>query len=100
MVLSSFFHDRVEVLMLTFGLMFGGGSSLAYTPSLVILGHYFKRWLGLVNGLFTAGSSLFTIILPFILPYLLDISLEITFRFLAGMTAFLMVCSLIFKPLM
>ncbi|CAL4238343.1 unnamed protein product, partial [Meganyctiphanes norvegica] len=89
----------VEVLMLTFGLMFGGGSSLAYTPSLVILGHYFKRWIGIVNGLVTAGSSLFTIVLPFILPSLLDISLELTFQVLSGMTALLMVCSLIFNPL-
>ncbi|CAL4133681.1 unnamed protein product, partial [Meganyctiphanes norvegica] len=95
MFLSSYFHDRVEVLMLTFGLMFGGGSSLAYTPSLVILGHYFKRWMGLVNSLVTAGS----IVLPFILPSLLDISLEFTFQVLSGITALLMVCSLIFKPL-
>lgn len=100
MFLSSFFHTRVEVLMLTYGLMFGGGSSLAYTPSLVILGHYFKRWMGLVNGLVTAGSSIFTIGLPFILPYLLDQGLERTFQVLSGMCALLMVCSLVFKPLM
>lgn len=71
--------------------MFGGGASLAYTPSLVILGHYFQRWMGLVNGFVTAGSSVFTIALPFILPYILDIGIQTTFQVLAGITAFLMV---------
>ena len=47
MVLSSFAVDRVELLYLTYGVMFGGGSSLTYTPSLVILGHYFKKHMGL-----------------------------------------------------
>ena len=39
------------------------GASLAYNPSLSILGHYFRKHLGLVNGIVTAGSSVFTIIL-------------------------------------
>ena len=56
---------------MTYGLMFGGGSSLCYTPSLAILGHYFKRHMGLVNGFVTAGSSVFTIIMPILLNYLI-----------------------------
>ena len=40
--------------------MFGLGAALAYTPTLAILGHYFKRYLGLVSGVVTAGSSVFT----------------------------------------
>nr|XP_027212840.1 monocarboxylate transporter 10-like isoform X2 [Penaeus vannamei] len=100
MFISSFFYDKVEVLMITYGLMFGGGASLAYTPSLVILGHYFQRWMGLVNGFVTAGSSVFTIVLPFILPYILEIGIQTTFQVLAGITAFLMIAGLVFKPLM
>ncbi|XP_042880540.1 monocarboxylate transporter 10-like isoform X2 [Penaeus japonicus] len=100
MFISSFFYDKVEVLMITYGLMFGGGASLAYTPSLVILGHYFQRWMGLVNGFVTAGSSVFTIALPFILPYILDIGIQTTFQVLAGITGFLMIAGLVFKPLM
>ena len=34
--------QRIEYLYLTYGLMFGGGASLAYNPSLTILGLYFK----------------------------------------------------------
>ncbi|XP_071544004.1 monocarboxylate transporter 10-like isoform X2 [Panulirus ornatus] len=100
MLISSFFYVRIEVLMITYGLMFGGGASLAYTPSLVILGHYFQRWMGLVNGFVTAGSSIFTITLPFLLPYVLSMGLQTTFQVLAGLSAFLMIAALVFKPLM
>ena len=41
MVISSFV-TRLEVLYLTYGLLMGLGSSLVYTPSMVILGHYFR----------------------------------------------------------
>ena len=70
--LSAVFHDRIEVLYLSYGLMFGMGASLAYNPSLTVLGLYFKRHLGMVNGFVTAGSSAFTIILSFINPYILN----------------------------
>ncbi|KAK4310728.1 hypothetical protein Pmani_017715 [Petrolisthes manimaculis] len=100
MFISSFFYNQVEVLMVTYGLMFGIGSSLAYTPSLVVLGHYFQRRMGLINGFVTAGSSIFTIAMPFILPHLLDHGLQITFQVLTGFCAFLMVAALVFKPLM
>ena len=56
-------------MYLTYGVMFGAGTSLAYNPSLVILGHYFRRRLGLVNGIVTAGSSVFTIGLPFLVNF-------------------------------
>ena len=62
-----FLLNQVEVLYLTYGVLFGAGTSLAYNPSLVILGHYFQERLGLVNGVVTAGSSVFTIALPFFL---------------------------------
>lgn len=61
------------VLLLTYGVLFGIGCSLAYSPSLVILGHYFRKRLGLVNGLCTAGSSVFTILLPFFLDAVLPL---------------------------
>jgi MCP family monocarboxylic acid transporter-like MFS transporter 10 len=56
----------------TYGLLFGGGASLCYTPSLVILGHYFRRHMGIVNGIVTAGSSVFTMAMPFILKGLIE----------------------------
>ena len=63
--------SQVGALYVTYGILFGAGTSLAYNPSLVILGHYFRRRLGLVNGIVTAGSSVFTISLPFLLDTVL-----------------------------
>ncbi|XP_059084168.1 monocarboxylate transporter 10-like isoform X2 [Tigriopus californicus] len=101
MLLSSFFVNHIDILYLTYGVMFGGGSSLCYTPSLVILGHYFKRRMGVVNGLVTAGSSLFTVMMPYILEGLLSSwGLVNCFRFLAFLTFFLMLAALTFAPLM
>ncbi|CAL1280644.1 unnamed protein product [Larinioides sclopetarius] len=71
MLLSSFVTS-LELLYLTYGVLLGSGASLAYTPSLVVLGHYFHRRLGFVNGIVTAGSSVFTMVMPLLLSYLLD----------------------------
>jgi len=101
MFLSSFAVDRIEWLYLTYGIMFGGGSSLTYTPSLVILGHYFKRHMGMVNGFVTTGSSIFTLAMPHILEGLLSsCGLKVCMWFLAGMTSIQMMAALSFKPLM
>lgn len=56
----------------TYGVLFGVGASLTYTPSLVVLGHYFKRYLGVANGLVAAGSSVFSVLLPYPLEWLLQ----------------------------
>jgi len=91
---------QVELLFLTYGVMYGLGASLAYTPSLVILGHYFKKYLGLVNGIVTAGSSIFTTLLPSLMEVLLlRLGLEGTLRSLAVLTAIVMACAILFKPI-
>ncbi|XP_072756701.1 monocarboxylate transporter 10 isoform X2 [Anoplolepis gracilipes] len=100
MLLSSLLTDKVELLYLTYGVMYGLGASLAYTPSLAILGHYFKKYLGLVNGIVTAGSSVFTTLIPFLMEYLLrHLGLEGTLRSLAALTAIIMACAILFKPI-
>lgn len=62
---------QVYALYATYGVLFGVGASLTYTPSLVVLGHYFKRYLGVANGLVAAGSSVFSVLLPYPLEWLL-----------------------------
>lgn len=79
--------------------MFGLGAALAYTPSLSILGHYFKKYLGLVSGFVTSGSSVCTAIFPFVLTPLLKNGLQVTFCVQAAMALFIIACSLIYKPL-
>ncbi|XP_076670114.1 monocarboxylate transporter 10-like protein kar isoform X2 [Andrena cerasifolii] len=100
MLLSSIFSSKVALLYLTYGIMYGLGASLAYTPSLAILGHYFKRYLGLVNGIVTAGSSIFTILMPYFMEVILRrFGLEGTLRCLAMLTAVVMACAILFKPI-
>ncbi|XP_011146128.1 monocarboxylate transporter 10 isoform X2 [Harpegnathos saltator] len=100
LLLSSLLTDKVELLYLTYGVMYGLGASLAYTPSLVILGHYFKKYIGLVNGIVTAGSSIFTTLIPYLIEFLLRrFGLEGTLRSLAVLTALIMACAILFKPI-
>ncbi|XP_055593221.1 monocarboxylate transporter 10 [Uranotaenia lowii] len=100
MFLSSFFTDNVSALYFTYGIMFGLGAALAYTPSLAILGHYFKRYLGFVNGIVTAGSSVFTAIMPYLLDKLVTHhGLAKSFRVLSVISSFVIFCALLYKPL-
>ncbi|KAL6268469.1 hypothetical protein P5V15_001602 [Pogonomyrmex californicus] len=100
LLLSSLLTHKVEWLYLTYSVMFGLGASLAYTPSLAILGHYFKKYLGLVNGIVTAGSSIFTTLLPSLMELLIwRFGLEGTLRSMAVLTAIIMACAILFKPI-
>ncbi|KAM7360938.1 monocarboxylate transporter 10-like protein kar isoform 2-T2 [Cochliomyia hominivorax] len=100
LLLSSFFTENIGALYITYGLMFGLGAALAYTPTLAILGHYFKRYLGKVSGFVTAGSSVFTVILPPGLDYLIKgYDLEFTLRIMSLISAFIIICSFVYKPL-
>jgi len=101
MGLSAAFYNHISVLYLTYGLMFGTGASLVYTPSLTILGHYFKKRLGLVNGIVTAGSSVFTIGLSFVNQYILDHhGLAICLQIMTMMCSVLIICAISFIPVL
>nr|KAG5703948.1 hypothetical protein BaRGS_020545 [Batillaria attramentaria] len=54
--LCSAFVQNILLLYLTYGVIMGTGFAFAYPPSLAILGHYFKRKIGLANGLVTFGD--------------------------------------------
>nr|XP_003466490.1 LOW QUALITY PROTEIN: monocarboxylate transporter 10 [Cavia porcellus] len=99
-LMSSSFVSSIEPLYLTYGIIFACGCSFAYQPSLVILGHYFKKRLGLVNGIVTAGSSLFTILLPLLLKVLIeDLGLFNTLRVLCIFMFVLILAGFTYRPL-
>ncbi|KAH0630904.1 hypothetical protein JD844_004242 [Phrynosoma platyrhinos] len=92
--------QSLEVRCFTYGVLFGCGSSFAFQPSLVILGHYFKRRLGLANGLVTAGSCLFSVSLPFLLKIIGHaIKLAHTFQVLSILMLIQIFLSLTFRPM-
>lgn len=100
MILSSMFYHNIQLLYLTYGVMFGLGAALAYTPTIAIMGHYFKRYLGIASGIATCGSSIFTVILPPVLTWLLNVyGLPGTFLILGISSAGVIICSLVYKPL-
>ncbi|XP_052390769.1 monocarboxylate transporter 10 [Carassius gibelio] len=100
-LLGSSFVKSLGPLYFTYGIVFACGCSFAYQPSLVILGHYFKRRLGLVNGIVTAGSSVFTITLPYMLTGLLkSVGLAYTLRVMSIFMFLLMLAGLTYKPLL
>ncbi|XP_053129922.1 monocarboxylate transporter 8 [Hemicordylus capensis] len=97
---SSSFTKSLEVRYFTYGILFGCGSSFAFQPSLVILGHYFKRRLGLANGLVTAGSCLFSMGLPFLLKIISGrLGLAHTFQVLSAFMLVQIFLSLTFRPI-
>ncbi|XP_069743727.1 monocarboxylate transporter 10 [Narcine bancroftii] len=99
-LIGSSFVTSLGPMYFTYGIVFGCGSSFAYQPSLVILGHYFKQRLGLVNGIVTAGSSVFTIVLPLLLKQLLPkIGLSNTLRVLSAFMFVLLLAGFTYKPL-
>ncbi|XP_077018785.1 monocarboxylate transporter 10 [Tamandua tetradactyla] len=99
-LMSSSFVSSIEPLYLTYGIIFACGCSFAYQPSLVILGHYFQKRLGLVNGIVTAGSSVFTILGPFLLRVLIkSVGLSGTLRVLCVFMFILFLAGFTYRPL-
>jgi len=101
MGISTYFYQSIEVLYFSYGVLFGTGSSLAYTPSLTILGHYFKKHMGFVNGIVTAGSSVFTILLSILNTYILEHhGLHTCLLMFTGMSAVLILAGMTFIPVL
>ncbi|XP_071955205.1 monocarboxylate transporter 10-like [Antedon mediterranea] len=99
-VFASSFATKIGHMYVTYGVIMGTGFSLAYTPSLVILSHYFKKKMGLVNGLVTTGSAIFTIVLPMMMRMIQDrYGLQRTLQFLGVLIFILIPCACVYTPL-
>ncbi|KAI5628899.1 solute carrier family 16, member 2 (thyroid hormone transporter) [Silurus asotus] len=99
-LLTSSFATTLGLLYFTYGILFGCGSSFAFQPSLVILGHYFRRRLGLANGVVTATSSLFTVVLSVLLKKVVaPLGLSRTFQILSLFMLVQSLLALSFRPL-
>lgn len=96
---SSFFTQSIQVLYVTYGVLFGFGCALVYTPTVTILGHYFVKHLGKVSGFTTTGASVFTVILPPLLSSVIkDQGLDVALRYLAVICLLLIVAAIVYKP--
>ncbi|KAL7849857.1 hypothetical protein SRHO_G00192060 [Serrasalmus rhombeus] len=100
-LLSSSFATTLGLRYFTYGILFGCGSSFAFQPSLVILGHYFRQRLGLANGVVTAASSVFSMGLPVLLKKVVGpLGLCRTFQILSLFMLVQSLLALTFRPLL
>lgn len=100
-LLSTSFASSLSLRYFTYGILFGCGSSFAFQPSLVILGHYFRQRLGLANGVVTAGASLFSMGLPVLLDKVIKpLGLSRTFQILSIFMLVQAMLALTFSPLL
>ncbi|XP_036932951.1 monocarboxylate transporter 8 [Acanthopagrus latus] len=100
-LLSTSFANSLGLRYFTYGILFGCGSSFAFQPTLVILGHYFRQRLGLANGVVTAGASLFSMGLPVLLNKVVEpLGLSRTFQILSLFMLVQALLALLFKPLL
>ncbi|KAM6953079.1 monocarboxylate transporter 8 [Lycodopsis pacificus] len=100
-LLSTSFANSLSLRYFTYGILFGCGSSFAFQPSLVILGHYFRQRLGLANGVVTAGASLFSMGLPVFLNKVVEpLGLSRTFQILSLFMLVQALLALLFRPLL
>ncbi|KAG7282035.1 hypothetical protein CRUP_020140 [Coryphaenoides rupestris] len=100
-LLSTSFATSLTLRYFTYGILFGCGSSFAFQPSLVILGHYFRRRLGLANGVVTAGASLFSMGLPVLLQEVAKpLGLSRTFQIISIFMLVQALLALTFRPLL
>lgn len=74
------------------------GLALIYSPCMKILGLYFECQLTLVNRIVFAGSSVFTMILPFALEKLINAhGIELTLKLIACCMALIPTVALAFQ---
>ena len=86
-------------MYLTYGLVWGVGSSLSFVSSIVVLGRYFDKRLALANGIATSGSGVGSLIAGPVINYLLQsVGWKNSMRILSGFANVLWVAALLFKP--
>ncbi|KAI0221209.1 hypothetical protein LSAT2_027402 [Lamellibrachia satsuma] len=60
------------VFFCTYGICIGVGSSLVYSPSIVVVNQYFEKKRGVANGVSLAGSGIGSMAIPPLMVYTLD----------------------------
>ena len=93
--------SRFEWLYLLYGVFFGVGSSFLYTPGLIIIAQWFKKYRSVTTGIAAAAAALGAVVLSPLIQYTIILSgLKTTVR--AGGLVYLFIslmCSLSYQPL-
>ena len=93
LILTSFAR-QFEVLYVTHSFLFGLGTSLMYTPSLVIIARYYGQWRSAATGVVVSCGSLGQLVLSPLLNFLtVSYGVSFTFRWCGSAFAVLSVMS-------
>lgn len=96
--LTSFIQE-VNKMYVTYGLVWGVGSSFAFVSSIVVLGQYFDRKLALANGIATSGSGVGSLVAGPVINHLLQtVGWKNSMRILSAFALLLWIAALLFKP--
>ncbi|XP_072018456.1 uncharacterized protein [Amphiura filiformis] len=71
-LVGSFFTQNIFHLMATLGIISAVGMGFAFTPSIIILHHYFEKRFVVANGIAFAGISCGELVFSLILPPMID----------------------------
>ncbi|KAI0634088.1 MFS general substrate transporter [Trametes polyzona] len=92
MMVSLCQKDKPYQVFLSHGLLFGTGIALLFSPSLAVLGHWFRKRRALAIGLTTGGSASGGVIFPILLEQLIP---KLGFGWAVRITAFILLACLI-----
>lgn len=96
--LTSFVQEPWKMYV-TYGLLFGVGSSLSFVSSIVVLGDYFRKRLALANGIATSGSGVGSLVAGPVINYLLGATgWQNCMRILSGFAVLLWIAAFLFRP--
>ena len=96
--LTSFIQEAPKMYV-TYGLVWGVGSSFSYVSSIVVLGEYFNRRLALANGIASCGGGVGSLVTGPVINYLLaSVGWKHSMRILSAFAGLLWIATLIFKP--
>lgn len=96
---ASSFVTHLNLMYLTYSVIFGFGTALAYLPTLVMVGQYFEKRRSLATGIATCGSNTGALSLAIIQEVILKKhGWRNVFRFTGSFSLLVIVCGVIFRP--
>ncbi|KAH9848688.1 MFS general substrate transporter, partial [Lenzites betulinus] len=91
MMVSLCQKDKPYQVFLSHGVLFGTGIALLFSPSIAVLGHWFRRRRALVIGLATGGSASGGVVFPILLENLIP---RVGFGWAVRISAFILLACL------
>ncbi|XP_047130502.1 monocarboxylate transporter 14 isoform X1 [Hydra vulgaris] len=98
-MIASAYANTLELMYISFGVVWGLGTSFCYFPAMIVLVPYFDKRLPLVTGIVSSGSGFGTLVLsPFIQWFSHQYGVKNAFLMLAGLHGLVFFAGFVYKP--